>query len=1171
MVGRIFGKNKYPLILIGITITTLILSGFNLLPIISRADDIEYPTHGQSGSRANDEVLMEKGWSVLSDKASDLAWGDLDNDGHLDLAVAQYNNNVKVFKNRNGSMDKLPIWKSSGVFTSYSVSWGDMDADGYPELAVGNGFDFSAKKNTSKKINVVFKNFEGDLGDNPYWYSGDRRNTSEVLWADIDNDGDMDLTAANFGTNGKNVVYQNSGDTLKTSPWWTSNDESWTEALDIGDINNDGYLDLVTGNNYGQAEMIYFNNNGNLEKTASWENDDIFSVLDIAFGDIDNDGDLDIVAGTTGPKMCIAYFNNGGTYAYFNDWSLDGVFDCTGIGLGDVDSDGDLDLALGCKNNGNKESNYIHLNLANTIQSSFAWKSSDQSATTAIAFADIDNDGDLDLGAVNNGTFESITVYSNGADILPPRLNQLPSNPAYASITTPKGINYGTIQINYTLYDAENDPVKVEFQYSIDDSQWKNAVQWTGKPGDDLNNMATSPSGKKFSFYWDTSSIKKESKNVIVRLLVQEKQSEIGIYRYSTVISYTKSFSYGKTPSVPIDFSCTKITANSVKLTWEDNPTEELIIGYEIYINKTNSTSQFVQIHDEQNYSYYVVENLVENSTYYFKILAYDAVPFKSELSQRISCRTLNKPPMVKPSWRSKTIIIPEDGYNNDSLNLDEVFYDPTGDFLTFGVVEPNNFTINILGNGDVKLKPQKNWFGIEMLNFTADDGQGQYHSPTEPFIAWMRQEVVVESINDPPRLKKPLGTIQITEDPDNITRLNLINYFDDSADGDQLTYRVEGNSNVTIDFVSPNYAYITLEENWADRETIMIFASDGEKEIFDFLTIIGIPVNDVPTIGVSNLFWQVGSWENATLDIHDPDVGDVLVISTNIEEVVPGLIKDDNYIFNTQTGEIKVLVSKEMKGFYKFNITVNDGFTIVTKTISLSISSDVINGNGQKPSSKSDDDNMLLIIVIVIVIIVILAIIFGFQRYKKSQKISFMKCPECGQSVVCKGKGTFKCNICGTIIDPAKVESRVTAPIIPPTEKPITQSPAQTKATYGPEATQVSGGLYPKSILDGTSSSPYLNEDYEPLTVSEPTPKPTPAQPGTGAIPMAVPITGKPKATPASTPTPVPTPIPKPIPRPTPKPVPTSPQTQARAVPVQAQPVQAKPVPKQQPTEKTE
>lgn len=77
--------------------------------------------------------------SALLSKTTSLAWGDWNNDGQLDLAVGNDGEPNQVYANlgsQPGAARLFPIWQSAETGATTEVAWGDANRDGYLDLAV---------------------------------------------------------------------------------------------------------------------------------------------------------------------------------------------------------------------------------------------------------------------------------------------------------------------------------------------------------------------------------------------------------------------------------------------------------------------------------------------------------------------------------------------------------------------------------------------------------------------------------------------------------------------------------------------------------------------------------------------------------------------------------------------------------------------------------------------------------------------------------------------------------------------------------------------------------------------------------------------------------------------------------------------------------------------------
>ena len=339
------------------------------------------------------------------------AFADVNNDGLVDLYVSNKGGANKLYLNKGGGTFKdVSTTSGKGVdfagFTMGSV-FGDYDNDGDQDLYLANGGQYEIEANM-----LLANNGDGTFTDVTAKAGvGLKAFTYSASWVDYDNDGDLDLYCANYGVGAKNVLYRNNGDGTFTDVTDQAGvgDKSWSWMGVWADVNNDGWQDLyVVNGRYpaGEPNKLFINNgNGTFSEQARARGvDDPNWGLGAAFGDIDNDGDLDLFVSN--------YI--GGNNLYLNDGTgkftkvterIKGSLDGWGKGpsFGDVDHDGDLDLYEGdCKG-----ANQMYLNDGKGNFVNAADKQPQiQCATVrtkATAFADVDNDGDLDLYVVNWG------------------------------------------------------------------------------------------------------------------------------------------------------------------------------------------------------------------------------------------------------------------------------------------------------------------------------------------------------------------------------------------------------------------------------------------------------------------------------------------------------------------------------------------------------------------------------------------------------------------------------------------------------------------------------------------------------------------------------------------------------------------------------------------------
>lgn len=214
-----------------------------------------------------------------------------------------------------------------------------------------------------------------------------------------------------------------------------STQNQWTLA--VGDADENGYNDLITGGAYDDIKLLTANNNGTNFTQSTLPNSNIF-VQGSNFIDINNDGDLDIFACHDDAESQKWQGDGTGNFTLNNNLiptatnpASDDSGNYASIWV-DYDNDGDQDLYISkCRQGANSPTDPRRINMLfqNDGNNNFT-EVADQAGLKIGAqswvtdFADIDNDGDMDAFVVNhfddsqlmenngNGTFTDITAAS---------------------------------------------------------------------------------------------------------------------------------------------------------------------------------------------------------------------------------------------------------------------------------------------------------------------------------------------------------------------------------------------------------------------------------------------------------------------------------------------------------------------------------------------------------------------------------------------------------------------------------------------------------------------------------------------------------------------------------------------------------------------------------------
>ncbi|MBN1349616.1 S8 family serine peptidase [candidate division KSB1 bacterium] len=349
------------------------------------------------GSARPSEIYEKQNWLQAMP-----AIADMDNDGNLDIVVITFSGRVLTFDYLGNKIDDWCIYNSPGFCMGPTIV--DLDNDGQNEIIF----------RSSKNLYAYSKNGVSLSG----WVARLRGEGLHV-WpspsvGDIDNDGDYEIVIGALyyyyedWINEKMYAYHHNAEDVQGWPYESGYGEGYTGWIrsdaTLADLDGDGSIEVISGTEKGYILVL---NSDGTSFGDGWPQYLPYSFkASPAVGDIDNDGELEIAIGNRSDdegRLKLYAFEPDGSLIEGWPYIVGGLggytFGWISPVMADVNGDNQIDiisvLEIGASLGEGGSEVYAFDKNANVI-SGFPLSLQEKSYT-AVTIADIDGDGDVEI------------------------------------------------------------------------------------------------------------------------------------------------------------------------------------------------------------------------------------------------------------------------------------------------------------------------------------------------------------------------------------------------------------------------------------------------------------------------------------------------------------------------------------------------------------------------------------------------------------------------------------------------------------------------------------------------------------------------------------------------------------------------------------------------------
>lgn len=724
---------------------------------------------------------------------------DMDGDGDLDLVGGDDNpGTLFYFENiGSGNYSEGRIIDSNNGYFDIKVT--DFDFDGDQDI-------ITVDRAVSQGVYVRINDGSGNFSVEKRIVQLNNSDSRSIVVADFKKGGDMEVAVASFGSS-RFHSFDSDGNQLFAA----ANSRKIIFIADA-DWNNDGNLDIISGHfDTGLVAGQTGNGTGRFSGSALLTAGQVRSVVPI---DIDEDGDMDIAYSSQSGNKIGVLQNDGSNN--FTDVQVGSVIGPHRLDVGDADGDGDLDI-LYTTAGSSADINFHYLENSGSLT---LWASKrlivndnySGTFTQTATFADLDNDGDLDVVATDAAggfyVFENMIIDLNE----PP----LVTNPI----------------ANQTIEEDDEDGLIIDVSNVFTDNE---ADAFTIAASTDNPAVSASINGTNLEISLVTPNFFGQVNITLTADDGNGTNSDVFVLDVTSVNDAPEFTLSSSDITVTEEFTTTEIlTVTQNQPAGEDAPTYSI----------APASVDFANVSIDANTGEVTVTS-IENGfgTQEFTVTANDGGSVNSTATQifTLTVTGVNDVPTVENAISD--VNLEEDPTVNGRVVLTNVFSDADGEDLTYSInvtsgSELANITLDV---ATINIAPAANAFGTVAVEVTAEDGSGE--SVTEAF------DVIINAVNDAPAFT--LSQTKVTY-AKNFSETQTLTVTADEVpfgeDSQVITYSLTPASvvfaNVSIDSSTGEVSISSIADQFGSQE-FTITADDGQAENNTFSTTFTLDVVD--------------------------------------------------------------------------------------------------------------------------------------------------------------------------------------------------------------------------------------------------------------------------------------------------------------------------------------